>query len=52
MIYTFHIFTQDGVAMLYGDKESVYNQFQEDTMDRKFSKKRAVTLYIQLKAKR
>lgn len=42
---------QDGVAMLYGDKESVYNQFQEDTMDRKFSKKRAVTLYIQLKAK-
>lgn len=42
---------QNGVAILYGNKESVYKQFREDAMDRKFSRKKAVTLFIQLKDK-
>ena len=37
--------------MLCGNEESVYKQFQEDDIERKFSKE-AVTLLIQLKAKR
>lgn len=52
VIFAFHIFTQNGVAILYGNKESVYKQFREDAMDRKFSRKKAVTLFIQLKDKR
>ena len=38
--------------MLYGNEESVYKQFQEDKQKWKFSKERAVTLKIQLIAKR
>lgn len=38
--------------MLCGNEESVYKQFEEDDLERKFLKEKAVTLTIQLKAKR
>lgn len=42
---------ENGIALLCGDEESVYKQFQLDDYDKKFSKEKAVTLTIQLKAK-
>ena len=46
------LFIQNGIAMLCGDEESVFKQFQLDDYEKKFSKEKAVTLIIQLKAKR
>lgn len=43
---------KDGVAMLYGTEENVAEDFQVDKSEQKFSKEKAVTLVIQLKAKR
>ncbi|XP_022801957.1 uncharacterized protein LOC111339545 [Stylophora pistillata] len=42
---------ENGIAMLCGDEESVFKQFQVDDYEKKFSKEKAVTLIIQLKAK-
>lgn len=39
---------KEGVAILCGDEESVYNQFQVDRRELKFSKEKAVELIIQL----
>ena len=39
---------QEGRAILCGDEESVYKQFQEDNRQVKFSKDRAVKMVIQL----
>lgn len=44
----FHILIKEGVAILCGDEESVYNQFQVDRRELKFSKEKAVELIIQL----
>ena len=38
--------------MLYGNQESVCKKFQQDNQDKKFSNQKAVTLKIQLIAKR
>ena len=47
-----HILIKEGVATLCGNEESVYKDFQEDRQEWKFSKERAVKLFIHLVEKR
>ncbi|XP_027040919.1 uncharacterized protein LOC113669121 isoform X2 [Pocillopora damicornis] len=42
---------ESGIAMLCGDEERVYKNFSLDNYEKKFSKEKAVTLTILLKAK-
>ncbi|XP_068717250.1 uncharacterized protein [Montipora capricornis] len=45
-------FGEKGRAVLFGNEKSIFDQFQEDKSERKFSKEKAVTLVILLRAKR
>lgn len=47
-----HIVIKEGIAMLCGNEESVFKDFEEDRGESKFSKEKAVTLIIQLTEKR
>lgn len=50
--YFLFILIKEGVAMLCGEEENVHKQFQFDNSKQQFSKEKAVTLVIQLVAKR
>ncbi|XP_068675088.1 uncharacterized protein [Montipora foliosa] len=45
-------FGEKGRAVLFGNEKRIFDQFQEDKSERKFSKEKAVTLVILLRAKR
>lgn len=42
---------EEGVALLHGTEESVFKNFEIDQSQTKFSKEKAVTIIIELKAK-
>jgi len=43
---------KEGFALLHGTEENVHKNFEIDKSGQKFAKEKAVTLVIQLKAKR
>lgn len=51
-LFFFHSVFKEGIALLCGDQETVCQNFQLDKEEKKFSKKRAVTMIIQLIEKR